>query len=138
MEREETKFRMIEGKYEENCLEEFFGDELIWNKEINDKGEVVENLLLQEVDGGVRGVDVFGNEHFDQAEWDRNTLHLYQDGKIIKRYARDDRGNFRRADENDQIIYPKTVDHYQPIVAAALKQAKNGPQGIVLLQSIER
>ena len=69
--------KALEGKYDENCLEENFGD-LTWYKEVNDKGEVIENCLMQDVDGGVRGVDVFGNEHFDKVEYGKDKYNLTQ------------------------------------------------------------
>jgi len=103
----------LEGKYDENCLEENFG-ELTWFKEINDKGEVVENFLMQDVDGGMRGIDVFGDEHFDKVEYNKTKYALYEKGEIVKRYARDSRGNIRPSDENFQIPTIEKVK-YQPV-----------------------
>ena len=100
--------KTLEGKYDENCLEENFGD-LTWYKEVNDKGEVIENFLMQDVDGGVRGVDVFGNEHFDK-------YNLYANGEIVKRYARNEHGAIRPCDENYQFAKIEQVK-YHPVAA---------------------
>ena len=124
MEKEKSILQKIESNYDQNCLEVFMGDEIVWHKEINSEGNAIENLLLQEVDGGMRGIDIFGNEHFDQFELDKNSLNLYQNGEIIKRYARDARGSFRKADENGNIIRPSHVENYQP-VAQSLSGTKN-------------
>lgn len=134
MKKDKMTVRNIEGKYEENCLEERFGDELVWFKEINEKGETIENVLMQEVDGGMRGVDIFGDEHFDKVEYGENILHLFQNGEMIRQYVRDDRGSFRRADKDHNIILPEKVEHYDPVVKAALEIAnqKKAAKSIVL------
>lgn len=107
--------KTLEGKYDENCLEESFGD-LTWFKEINDKGEVIENCLMQDVDGGVRGVDVFGNEHFDKVEYGKDKYNLYANGEIVKRYARNEHGAIRPCDENYQFAKIEQVK-YHPVAA---------------------
>ena len=125
MKKDKMTVRNIEGKYEENCLEERFGDELVWFKEINEKGETIENVLMQEVDG---------DEHFDKVEYGENILHLFQNGEMIRQYVRDDRGSFRRADKDHNIILPEKVEHYEPVVKAALEIAnqKKAAKSIVL------
>ena len=133
MTKEKMTVRKVEGKYEGNCLEERFGNELFWNKEVNEKGETVENYLFQEVDGGVRGVDVFGDEHFDKAQWSKNRLDLSEAGKITKRYARDGKsGLFRPCDEKGNIIRREKVENYEPVAQKQVDVAKTAAKGMVL------
>lgn len=107
--------RAINEKYENNCLEVNLGSDLVWYKEKNYKDEVTENLLMQEVDGGQRGVDVFGDEHFISCSFDNKTMMLLQDDGGVKRYARDERGMFYRADENFNIIKLEKAKKYRPV-----------------------
>ena len=131
--------REITEKYENNCLEVNLGRDLVWYKELNDKGEVTENLLMQEVDGGQRGVDIFGDEHFISCSFDKKTMTLLQADGEVKRYARDKRGMFRIADENFNIIEPQKVENYQPVVKNALQMAEqNAVTRGVVLQARER
>ena len=116
--------REINEKYTQNCLEVTLGRDLVWYKEKNNKGETTENVLMQEVDGGQRGVDIFGDEHFVSFCIDEQNIMLNQSDGGVKRYARDERGMFYRADENFNIIRLPKAKHYEPVTKAALDLAK--------------
>lgn len=116
MENNGPVIREITEKYENNCLEVNLGKDLVWYKELNDEGKVTENLLMQEVDGGQRGVDIFGDEHFVSCSFDKNTIMLLQSDGDTKRYARDSRGMFHRADENFNIIKLEKAKKYRPVM----------------------
>ena len=123
--------RLITEKYEDNCLEAWLGKDLVWFKEINDKGRVIENILMQDVDGGMRGVDIFGDEHFESFSFDQKNISLSQTDGKVKKYARDNRGMFHRADENFNIIQHPKAEKYNPVVlkeTAAYDESNRSPQ----------
>ena len=105
----------LNNEYVEGCREEVFGD-LVWHKEKNEKGETIYNILFHDSADydDMPAIDIFGDEEFDKADLvDNNHVNLYQNGEIIKRYARDRKKIFRPCDENGNIIRPEPTNWQQ-------------------------
>ncbi len=95
--------QVLDSRYDgDNCLEIELGNDLRWMKQVNADGQVEENLLLQDVDGGQKAVDVLGDEHFDKVRSQENMVELYFQDKLVCSYQRNGKNQlFRRREPHE-------------------------------------